>query len=287
MKLLRYVWLPVLLLLALTGCEGQDGKAGEIEVHNGIVDLSGWDFPVDGNVSLDGDWAFYWDELLSPGEFANRAPTGYYRLPSGWAKYRTLRLPAHGCATYRLIVETDTAEGLYSILIPNVYTDYALWVNGSLLHACGSFAQNKSVYLHPQTYDFYYDDTELEIVLQVKNDALIYGGGVGQSIRLGTSTLIHREYNRWGRRRSFSDFNLYVHGLLFSCSPSFQKEWLRACLAFSTLYFGVFSKSVIKYDADYAGLAGTSVLAWIKTCYADDPGHYHFHAFLYAPTVQR
>jgi two-component system, LytTR family, sensor kinase len=198
MKLLRYVWLPalLLLLLTLTGCEGQDGKAGTIEAHNGIFDLSGWSFSADGNVSLDGDWAFYWDALLSPGEFADRAPTGYYRLPSGWAKYKELSLPAHGVATYRLVVKT-AAGGLYGISVPNVYTDYALWVNGSLLHACGSFAQAQTVYFHPQTYDIYFTGSELEIVLQVKNNDLVFGGGVGQSIRLGTSTLIHKEQNMW------------------------------------------------------------------------------------------
>lgn len=196
MKLLKYVWLPaLLLLLILTGCKGQGVKVGETEAQNGTLDLSGWDFSADGNVSLDGDWAFYWDELLLPGEFADSSPTGYYSLPSGWAKYKALRLPSHGSATYKLIVKTGAAEGIYAIFVPNVYTDYALWVNGSLLHACGSFAQAQPIYLHPQTYDFHYTGSELELVLQVKNDALIYGGGVGQSIRLGTSALIHKEQN--------------------------------------------------------------------------------------------
>ncbi|NCC67012.1 MAG: hypothetical protein EOM14_02290 [Clostridia bacterium] len=184
--------LLALLLLTLAGCSAQN--AGHDSVENGFLDLSDWDFLKHGNVSLDGDWAFYWDCLISPGDFSASEPTGYYTLPSGWAKYSELSLPAHGTATYRLVVKTNAPAGLYSIFVPNVYTDYALWVNGTLLHACGSFAQEKSVYLHPQAYDFYFTGSELEIVFQVENDALIYGGGVGQSIRLGTSAQIHKEY---------------------------------------------------------------------------------------------
>ncbi len=191
------ILLSALLLLLLSGCALQSTAPAAPTIKQGTLELSDWDFSRQGNISLDGDWAFYWDALLSPGDFDGRAPTGYYRLPSGWAKYKELELPSHGCATYRLIVNTVSAEGLYGISIPNVYTDYALWVNGSLLHACGSFAQAQTVYLHPQIYDFYYAGSELEIILQVKNDALVYGGGVGQSIRLGTSMLIHKEYSMW------------------------------------------------------------------------------------------
>lgn len=189
------IFILALFLLLLSGCSLQStGNAAPI-AKDGSLNLSDHHFSELGNVSLDGAWAFYWNELISPGEFDGREQTGFYPLPSGWAKYKALSLPAHGVATYRLVVRTNAGAGLYSIFIPNVYTDYALWVDGALLHACGSFVHEKTVYLHPQAYDFYYAGSEMEIVLQVKNDALIYGGGVGQSIRLGTAAGIHKEYN--------------------------------------------------------------------------------------------
>ncbi|MEA4921038.1 MAG: histidine kinase [Clostridiaceae bacterium] len=205
MKLIKTVWLPALLiLLMMTGCRGKEENKRKLEAQNGVLDLSGWNFNADGNASLDGDWEFYWDALISPGEFSGRTPTGYFRLPSGWAKYKILDLPDSGTATYRLVAETEAADGVYGISIPNVYTQYALWVNGSLLAACGSFAGAKTTYLHPQSYDFYYSGSELEIVLQVKNDDLAYGGGVGQSIRLGTAAMISREQNK----QEFVDISL-------------------------------------------------------------------------------
>jgi signal transduction histidine kinase len=194
-KIIRLLAAAVLLFV-LSGCAPVTTDATAPTVNQGTIDLTSWDFTKQGNVALDGNWAFYWNELIAPGDFNGRNPTGYYALPSGWAKYKALALPTNGCATYRLVVKTDSA-GIYGISVPNVYTEYALWAGGTLLHACGSFTQDETVYLHPQTYNFYCADPELEIVLQVKNDALIYGGGVGQSIRLGTSALIHKEYDMW------------------------------------------------------------------------------------------
>ncbi len=77
---------------------------------------------------------------------------------------------------------------------PDIYTEYSLWINGTRIDACGSFMNEQAVYLHPRTYDFYSEGPEIEIVMQIKNEAHAYGG-IGQNIRLGTPELIHREYN--------------------------------------------------------------------------------------------
>lgn len=36
--------------------------------RHGVLDLSVWDFQGEQVVSLDGQWEFYWDQLLRPGE---------------------------------------------------------------------------------------------------------------------------------------------------------------------------------------------------------------------------
>jgi sensor histidine kinase YesM len=213
-----------LFLLFLSGCAFHSSSSAAPAAGQGTLDLSYWDFSKQGNVSLDGDWAFYWDTLLSPGEFDGTKPTGFYALPSGWVKYKSLSLRAHGVATYRLIIHTKSAEGIYSLLIPNVYTDYALWVNGSLLHACGSFTKAQTVYLHPQAYDFSYAGSKLDLVLQVNNDALVYGGGVGQSIRLGTSALIHKEHNTWAAVDIFLISICMFMGFFFLILRHFRKN---------------------------------------------------------------
>ena len=247
------IFAVALFLLLLSGCAFESAGAITPTVKKGILDLSDWDFSRQGNVSLNGDWAFYWNALLMPGKFDGIEPTGYYRLPSGWAKYKELHLPAHGVATYRLTVKTNGEAGFYSVFVPNVYTDYALWVDGSLLHACGSFAQKNTVYLHPQTYDFYNAGSELEIVLQVKNDGLIYGGGVGQSIRLGNLERIHKEYQTHASvDLSLISICMFV-GLYFLILYHFRKDsrelvWI-SVLCFSVSLRNLLSNSTLMMQA--------------------------------------
>jgi len=233
-----------LLLIILSGCSSQRADVAAQTVKNGFLDLSEWDFSRRGNTSLDGDWAFYWDKLITPGGFERSTPTGYHALPSGWAKYKELDLPVHGVATYRLAVRTKDGAGLYSVYVPNVYTDYALWLNGSLLHASGSFAQEKTVYLHPQVYDFHKAGAELEIVLQVKNDALIYGGGVGQSIRLGTTKQIHNEHRKNISIDLFLISICMFVGFFFLVLRYFRKD-ARELVWISTLCFSVAVRNLL------------------------------------------
>jgi sensor histidine kinase YesM len=195
---LPLIFLPLFLFFSLSGCTRTGRNSAPPRAVNGVLDLSGWDFNSGGNVSLDGDWEFYWDELIPPGGFEGKRPLAYCSLPSGWAYYRDLALPRHGRATYRLKVKTDSADGIYSLYIPNVYSEYALYVNGGLQHACGSFNEEKTPYLHPLLCHFNLHGGETELVLQVNNELLPYGGGVGQSIRFGSIYRLQREYNFYG-----------------------------------------------------------------------------------------
>jgi len=80
---------------------------------NGVLDLRDWDFARDGPVKLDGEWAWYWGQLLTPQDFpASDAappppPTGLYRVPSAW-NGRTVQghtLTSDGYATFRLTIK--------------------------------------------------------------------------------------------------------------------------------------------------------------------------------------
>ena len=47
----------------------------------GAIDISNWDFEKNGNLSLNGEWEFYWNKLLTPDEI-NRHNPGYINVPS-------------------------------------------------------------------------------------------------------------------------------------------------------------------------------------------------------------
>lgn len=197
MRHMRYGFVPALLLvfLVLSGCLRDKPEVESARAENGTMNLTGWDFASDGNVNLDGQWEFYWNRLIAPGEFgAAGSPTGCYNVPQYWTRYSGLNLPSTGYATYRLVVRTDGSTHYFGIRIPEVYTEYGLWINGELVDSSGSFAGTSATYLRPGACGFYAEGAELEIVLQIRNSTHVYGG-IGQSFRLGTTYLINRESN--------------------------------------------------------------------------------------------
>lgn len=61
-----------------------------LHAEAGTMELSAWDIQKDPTLKLDGEWEFYWNQLLGPEDFqpdGGRIPqlTGYMRVPSIWS----------------------------------------------------------------------------------------------------------------------------------------------------------------------------------------------------------
>ncbi|MCK9252327.1 MAG: histidine kinase [Clostridiales bacterium] len=192
-KLLLIIFVALSLTVPLAGYAGVDADASDS--ISGQMDLSDWDFTGQGSVTLDGPWSFYWDALLPTATIGDHMPTGPAALPSIWSNSRSFDLPSFGRATYQLAVRTDGAARLYGLKLPEIYTEFAVWVNGQLLEANGRFADRAPVYLHPRPYFFYADQSDIEIVIQVQNLAHAYGG-IARHIVLGTAEQIQRAARR-------------------------------------------------------------------------------------------
>ncbi|NTV90567.1 MAG: 7TM-DISM domain-containing protein, partial [Clostridiales bacterium] len=179
----------------LTHKSNEDAGKFSKTAQNGLLDLGDWDLLKDGNVRLDGYWEFYWNELISPGDFNRDSRlTGFYEIPRYWTSYSDQSFPAKGSATYRLKVHTNGSVGDLSIKVPEIYSEYALWVNGELVNSTGIFKKTKTTYLNPGIYTFCAKQPDLEIVLQINNEADIFGG-VAQSIILGESGNVYSDIN--------------------------------------------------------------------------------------------
>ena len=109
----------------------------------GALDLSNWDFDKDSIVTLDGEWEFYWNQLLDPDDFSlgnQHKRTGYIALPGGWNNFilNGKKLPGVGYATFRLIMRQQDDGIIKSLQIGNPFSahrflSYRLWFNGNLL----------------------------------------------------------------------------------------------------------------------------------------------------------
>ena len=139
----KFVWL--LLLMVFTAFTQMSfAQTGEEEFRNGVMDLSGWNREESPMLTLDGEWEFYWNELLSPEDFhtgSHEAAKKWIELPRAWNNFELdgEKLSGSGFATFRLLI-TNPGDELLGIKIPRIFTSYRMWANGDLLASAGETA---------------------------------------------------------------------------------------------------------------------------------------------------
>lgn len=191
---IRKLFLLIILLIAiivLRGCVTQPSSPHP-KAEGGIIELTKLQFEND-IAKLDGEWEFYWNQLISPDEIDMGQITGYISVPSTWNKYITDKgiLSGDGFATYRLSFITEKSERL-ALKIPRILTSYKLWVNGELRASAGTVGKTKDIavpqYL-PQVAFFEARQGNNEIVIQLSN---FYhrSGGILESIKIGSEKQI-------------------------------------------------------------------------------------------------
>lgn len=151
----------------------------------GIVDLSAWDFTKSGPVSLNGEWACYDGQLLTPADFGGMGAqkprlTGYVNLTAGRIDNPSLRINApKGVRTYRLVVKTGPSSQTFGLKVDNINMSSRLYVGGTLQGESGTPAEAGQGYSRkPQTYNAYFQlrGGRTEILLQTANyDDPFYG----------------------------------------------------------------------------------------------------------------
>ena len=112
-----------------------------VPAHPGILDTRTWDWQQPGTMKLDGEWAFYWNQLLSPDTAASfPAVSAWVRLPSVWngTLVNGQLIPGTGCATYRLQVLISPTQELLALRTGNVSTALNLYINGQKIYQAGT-----------------------------------------------------------------------------------------------------------------------------------------------------
>ncbi len=231
---LRLLFLSI--LLPIFGYSAEPPKASK-----GFLDLTGWDFIEKGPTKLEGEWEFYWNQLLTPTDFSSSSikEFSYQIFPAIWNKYLIgdQVLPRYGFATYRLRVKVDDSDGRYAIKMGEVLTAYRIWLNGEEICKSGVVGKQNNTSTPkytPQTTQFETSENEIEVVLQVSNFHY-KDGGSNSPIQLGLGAeLVNSREN-----------SLVLHYILFG--SVFVMGLYHLALSFlnknnkPTLLFGLFS----------------------------------------------
>lgn len=242
-----------------SGCAGEKRKKEERQMpraKKGVLDLAGWDIKTMGQVILEGEWEFYWQALLGPGDFqGENSPekTGYITLPGVWNDYSVdgQKLPAKGYATYKLNI-INIQKGLdLGINCRYINSSYRLFINGIPIGGAGTAGVNKKeskfgVYHNLLTFE--QQSSQVEIVLQVSN-FYFHTGGPWDTIILGPREKMERAV------RGNDLFDFFLFGALFLIALYHFSLFLMRRREKTPLFFGLLSILIafrtIFTDKDY------------------------------------
>ncbi|MBO9609904.1 MAG: histidine kinase [Paenibacillaceae bacterium] len=191
--LIFFSFLP--LSFVMDRLERNDG----LRVQAGVLDLAARENALQQRIGLDGEWEFYWDRLLDPEDFRQTgagkpSPSSYMQVPSQWngKLVEGVALPAHGAATYRMVIRNLPASGIYALKKTNIRFASRIFVNGQPLFADGVPALSRSSYKPgnvPQIGLFSAERGDVEIIVQVANYDYV-NAGIPVSLYFGTESAI-------------------------------------------------------------------------------------------------
>ncbi|AIQ28212.1 histidine kinase [Paenibacillus sp. FSL P4-0081] len=169
--------------------------------RHGVLDLSAWNFQGEQVVSLDGQWEFYWDQLLRPGGTPSVSP-GYMQVPGFWKHANEDGgLNSQGAVTYRLKVKLEPSATMYGLRISNIRMASEIYVNGDRVAGSGKPAEFESLYRYenkPYNAFFTVQGDTAEIIIHAANyensqggiPYSLYFGSAGGILKLNTHTTI-------------------------------------------------------------------------------------------------
>jgi len=109
-------------------------------------------FEQDGTVALNGDWEFFWKQILTPEDIKphkDLKPTAYYQFPGIWNTLKSSgkKYPAYGYATFVLTVHHQSPNTQLAIEIFDMATAYTLYVDGHMISSNGKVGRSHDTML--------------------------------------------------------------------------------------------------------------------------------------------
>ena len=138
MKKIALVTAYQLLLGLLSFCCNAQQTAPVLPLaQKGILDLRNTDLSKT-PVSLNGEWRFYWKQLLQPGAVVP-VSNDFIQYPSLWKGQQVngQTLSSQGYASYTLTILLPKEKPRLALKMPDVYSSYKLYANGNVFYQNG------------------------------------------------------------------------------------------------------------------------------------------------------
>ncbi|TAF67423.1 MAG: hypothetical protein EAZ55_03665 [Cytophagales bacterium] len=219
--MLKYIFIFLCFLFLTTFTCKVRGQINDesVNVQNptlrkGTIDLRQYDFEQNPTIDLNGEWEFYWKQLLNPRDFAKYPlpkDKDYLKVPVEWSNAQKKGVTTIGYATYRIRILLPKNQENLSLQLPTIGTAYQLWANDTLIAKRGTVGrevhssfpeyvnQIVSIPAHQQ---------EVQLVMQVSNHNF-FRGGIFLKVILGKKDFLTARYD------NLVDMELFLIGCLF------------------------------------------------------------------------
>ncbi|MDR0271087.1 hypothetical protein [Paenibacillus sp.] len=168
-----------LLLTLFVGCmmwwSARSDREGP-PINQGVLDLSRWQDHNRSMLNLDGEWEFYPNQLLKPGDVPRGTKTqNYIQVPgkwNGWTDANGVMMKGKDYGTYRIVVRNAPVGEMLAIAKNYARFSDKLYIDGALAGDSGQPAEIRERYTPrnvPYTAYFKTASGEFEILLQVAN----------------------------------------------------------------------------------------------------------------------
>jgi adenylate cyclase len=227
--------LLIFIAISFLGCNTIDTV--NKNVNQGVLDISDWNFKQNGIITLNGQWEFYWNQLLEPTDFQGIKVKKYIELPGVWNSYfyDNEYLSGKGFATFRIRIKNKLKSEKLGLRVPFHFTAYKLWINNNLVAQNGNVGKTKETSI-PQTVPRYVyfnaQNEDIILTLQVSNFHFDKGG-VPAPYKFGLESQIKAT-----QTRQFA-LDLFLIGSLFIMTVHHLGLYLLRRKEISTLYFSI------------------------------------------------
>jgi len=194
-----------------------------LHVREGVIHIS----PEDGEswvARLQGDWEFYWGELLTFHDLQSRAAAREFgEVPMVWNRYNgEEKLPGFGYATYVVEISGVPPGKQLGLIVPTTSTANRIFIDDELVYTAGSVSNNAA--LHIPSYKtgfipFVSNKGSFHIIIQVSNFVYARGGlwhepimGEYQALKGYHDRLRQKDYFLFGGLLIMVLFHLLVFG---------------------------------------------------------------------------
>jgi diguanylate cyclase (GGDEF)-like protein/PAS domain S-box-containing protein len=259
------------LCLIICGCRSSR-EPGETapRAAGGVLDLKDWDFRERGQLPLEGEWRFLWNELRSPGKMADTEDGYFVSVPDKWHNYRLdgERLEHRGYGTFSLSVILPEGQEDCGLYFDGAGSAYSLWINRELLIQSGRVGTGKDEMVpekKPRTLLFHSPGETLELVIQISNYHH-QKGGFRNSLWIGDPEQIYGTQRKVWVQESVTLGILFIMGLKNLIVYLFRKRF-RSALYFSILCFTFFLR--LGFTNEDLLLMAFPFLSWTFAFYID------------------